>query len=226
MSHRPNATEVADTRRGTEVSLPVRRRGVARLRGGLLAATLSAVVALLAGLFVAAGPSSASHPPEPPGGCARHMGWCIAQLASYEFTNRDGHKYERPLGSNCNYFTTKAWHAPGAKRCSNGWWSEEWCMDFSRWVYNQERASVTYLNHLAASAYTYGTKHHTWRHTPRAGDLALWKGRGHVGIVVTVKPGKVQVVSGNSWNPSRRDYTAIWKAWYPVKTFEGFAGPA
>jgi hypothetical protein len=189
---------------------------------------LAAIVVLSASLVVAAHPAAASPPPPPPNGCSGARGFCIGALADYEYSNRDGHKYEKPLGSNCNYFTTAAWHAAGARKCSNGWWSEEWCMAFSRWVYKQEGASVAYLNHLAASAYTYGTKHHTWRHSPRVGDLALWKGRGHVGIVVAVNASNktAQVASGNSWNPSRRDYTAIWKASYGWGTFEGFSGPA
>ncbi len=99
-------------------------------------------------------------------------------------------------------------------------------MDFAHWVYKNEGASVVGLNHLADSAYTYGKRHGTWRHIPFVGDLALWNGGGHVGIVVAVNRTNhtTEVVSGNSWNPARRDYTAIWRSWYSVGNFEGFAG--
>jgi hypothetical protein len=151
---------------------------------------------------------------------------CIANQANYEFSNDDGHKYEKPLGTNCNFFSTQ-WHDSSASKCSNGWWSEEWCMDFARWVYHSEAASVANLNHLAYSAKDYSTyKTYASGRRPRIGDLAVWSTESHVGIVVDVKSnGDAVVVSGNSWNPAREDYTAIWKSTYPADTFQGFAAP-
>jgi hypothetical protein len=162
----------------------------------------------------------------PDGGSTCTLRDCIVSWANYEYSNADGHKYEKPLGSNCNYFSDQ-WHSSGATSCSNGWWSEQWCMDFARWVYKQSGASVSGLDHTAASARTYGVNHGTWHTAPHRGDLALWNGRGHVGIVVGMPTSTtVSVVSGNSWNPNDQLYTAIWKRTdYARSDFEGFASP-
>jgi hypothetical protein len=101
---------------------------------------------------------------------------CIANEARYEFSNDDGHKFEHPAGSNCNFFSTQ-WHAD-APKCDNGMYAEAWCMDFVHWVYKQEGASVSGLGslpHLASSAKVYGQNHNTWHpNTPHVGDMALW----------------------------------------------------
>ena len=167
--------------------------------------------------------SGASHGGDP--GCGS-LAQCIANQANYEYSNDDGHKFEKPIGTNCNFFSAQ-WHASDASKCSNGWWSEEWCMDFSRWVYHSEAASVANLNHLAYSAKDYSTyKTYASGRRPRVGDLAVWSTESHVGIVVDVKSnGDAVVVSGNSWNPARGDYTAIWKSTYSADTFQGFAAP-
>lgn len=152
--------------------------------------------------------------------------WCVSYYAGKEYSNVDGHKYEKPLGSNCNYFTTSAWHASGAHACSGGYWSEEWCMDFSRWVYRTAGAATTNITHLAYSAKNYPTyRTYASGRRPRVGDLAVWAHESHVGIVVAVSGSTATVISGNSWNPARRDYTAIYKASYAASTFQGFAAP-
>jgi hypothetical protein len=185
-----------------------------------LAAVALTFAATLAGGGLAA---TASPGQEPSCGSLAH---CIANEAKYEYSNDDGHKYEKPLGTNCNFFTKKHWHAAGATHCANGWWSEEWCMDFSRWVYVQEHASVAHLNHLAYSAKDYPTyKTYASGRRPKVGDLAVWKTESHVGIVVAVSSRHATVVSGNSYNPSRGDYTAIYKKTYTAGTFQGFAAP-
>jgi hypothetical protein len=183
---------------------------------------------LIVGMLVSIGLWAAPAYGAPPGGdpgCGS-LAQCIANQANYEFSNDDGHKFEKPLGTNCNFFSAK-WHASDASECSNGWWSEEWCMDFSRWVYHSEAASVANLNHLAYSAKDYSTyKTYANGRRPRVGDLAVWSAESHVGIVVDVKSnGDAVVVSGNSWNPARGDYTAIWKSTYAANTFQGFAAP-
>ena len=185
-----------------------------------LVVLLSLIVAV--GLWAA--PVTSASPGGDPG-CGG-LAQCIANQANYEYSNDDGHKYEKPLGTNCNYFSAK-WHASDASKCSNGWWSEEWCMDFSRWVYHSEDASVANLTHLAYSAKDYSTyKTYASGRRPRVGDLAVWKSESHVGIVVNVTSnGDAVVVSGNSWNPARGDYTAIWKSTYSADTFQGFAAP-
>src|SRR5579875_2844743 len=184
--------------------------------------SLAAVATVFATVLVAVPSSFASPEPIPKCTDSHSLTFCVAYLAKQEYKNVDGHKYEKPLGSNCNYFTTKAWHAPGATKCSNGWWSEEWCMDFSRWVYKTEGASVKNLTHLAYSAKNYPTyKAYASGRRPKVGDLAVWKSESHVGIVVAVTNGSPTVVSGNSWIPKRGDYTAIYKKTYSASTFQG-----
>jgi hypothetical protein len=189
--------------------------------GGLLG-----VVVLLAALLLATRASASVPPTEPGCGTLRQ---CIANEAQYQYGGGSGHKYEKPLGSNCNFFTKKNWHAPGATKCANGWWSEEWCMDFSRWVYKAEGASVAHLSHLAFSAKNYSTyKTYNSGRRPKVGDLAVWASESHVGIVVAVGSGTATVISGNSYNPGHtgaNEYTAIYKKTYASSTFQGFAGP-
>lgn len=99
-------------------------------------------------------------------------------------------------------------------------------MDFSHWVYKSEGASVKNLTHLAYSAKDYPTyKTYASGRRPKVGDLAVWASESHVGIVVAVNNGEPTVVSGNSYNPSRGDYTAIYEKAYPASTFQGFAAP-
>lgn len=200
-------------------------RGTRHRNSRNLLVTFAVIGAMLATLLVSAGPAAAMYPP--PGDTCGTLRTCIAALARYEYSNDDGHKYEKPLGSNCNYFSTQ-WHAAGATQCSNNWWSEEWCMDFARWVYKEEGASVANLDHTAYSAKNYSTyKTVSSGAKPHVGDLAVWATESHVGIVVSVdSTGRPTVISGNSLNPDRGDYTALWRNDYSVSTFQGFAGPA
>jgi hypothetical protein len=196
-------------------------QAVRRSKGWLLAA----VLVTLATTLVAPPTSSAQPVPVPKCTDSYTLRYCVAYLANEEYSNDDGHKYEKPLGSNCNYFTAHV-SAPGASDCGNGYRSEEWCMDFSKWVYRIEGAAVTNLNNLAFSAKNYPTyKTYASGRRPKLGDLAVWAHESHVGIVVSVSGSNATVVSGNSWNPARGDYTAIYKKSYPASTFQGFAGP-
>lgn len=180
----------------------------------------------LAAALVATGPSPASAGPVSSCTATHTLTWCVSYYAGKEYSNVDGHKYERPLGSNCNYFTTSTWHATGAHACSGTYWSEEWCMDFSRWVYRTAGASVANITHLAYSAKNYAT-YRTFAsgRRPRVGDLAVWAHESHVGIVTAVSGSTATVISGNSYNPTRHDYTAIYRANYAASTFQGFAAP-
>jgi hypothetical protein len=147
---------------------------------------------------------------------------CIANEARYEFSNDDGHKYEHPAGSNCNFFSTQ-WHAP-TQQCDNGMYTEAWCMDFVHWVYKQEGASVTGLGslpHLASSAKVYGENHGTWHpNTPHVGDMALWNTNEHVEIVVSVNwsTQHITTISGN-WSDQISQKTEPWSSYI------GFASP-
>jgi hypothetical protein len=147
---------------------------------------------------------------------------CIANEARYEFSNDDGHKFEHPAGSNCNFFSTQ-WHAD-APKCDNGMYAEAWCMDFVHWVYKQEGASVTGLGslpHLASSAKVYGQNHHTWHpNIPHVGDMALWNSNEHVEIVISVNQSTkhITTISGN-WSDQISKKTEPWSSYI------GFASP-
>jgi len=190
---------------------------------------IATVLALLA-------PSRAAFANLPPGDGDSTVAKAVAALANKEYSNVDGHKFEKPIATNCNYFTTATWHASGATNsgCSvSTWYKEEWCMDFSRWVYKTSNASVADLSHLAYSAKDYATYQTVSSgRKPRVGDLAVWANESHVGIVVAVSSSGVPtVVSGNSYNPAypsgddMHKYSAIWKSTYSVSTFQGFAAP-
>jgi hypothetical protein len=194
-----------------------------RARARRVLSVFGSLVLLCAALMATTATSASAAP-----SCtATHtLAWCTSYYADREYSNSDGHKYEKPLGSNCNYFTTSAWHASGATACSGGYWSEEWCMDMSRWVYKTAGASVANITHLAYSAKNYSTyKTYASGRRPKIGDLAVWAKESHVGIVTAVSGSTATVVSGNSYNPARGDYTAIYKANYAASTFQGFAAP-
>jgi hypothetical protein len=163
----------------------------------------------------------------PPAGGDSTLRTNIASLANKEYSNVDGHKYEKPLGSNCNFFSAALGVGSTSPCNGNGYRSQEWCADFAKWTYKKSGASVANLNSLAYSAKNYATYQTVSSgRKPRVGDLAVWASESHVGIVVAVDSyGRPTVVSGNSWNPNRSDYTAIYKKLYTVSTFQGFAAP-
>jgi hypothetical protein len=123
----------------------------------------------------------------------------------------------------CNPYTTLVGNPDGVGSCgtrtSNGSWfsneenaNEEWCADFTKWVW--ERAGVTSglgtLTPSAASFYTWGVdhgEHISFGGTPQVGDAVLFYPAGtsapngsyadHVGIVVAVNSGSVNLVDGD-----------------------------
>jgi hypothetical protein len=124
----------------------------------------------------------------------------------------------------CNPYTTLVGNPDGVAGCgtttSNGSWfsnvetvNEEWCADFTKWVW--EKAGVTSdlgtLNPAAASFYTWGVDHGeriSFGGTPQVGDAVLFYPPGtsapngsyadHVGIVTAVNSdGSVNLVDGD-----------------------------
>ncbi|MEO9238831.1 MAG: CHAP domain-containing protein [Jatrophihabitantaceae bacterium] len=88
----------------------------------------------------------------------------------------------------------------------NGGQPEYWCADFARWVWGHEGVSYTAdLNALAASFYSYGSKHGTLTKTPAVGDAAVFNATStsttnihHVAIVTAVNAdGTVTVENGD-----------------------------
>jgi len=170
----------------------------------------------------------------PPGGDGGALAKAVASWANKEYSNVDGHKYEKPLGGNCNYFSgalgVGSTVGDDGRSCNTSvthYRSEEWCADFAKWVYKKAGASVTNLTPAAHSAENYATYQTVSSgRRPRVGDLALWADpESHVGIVVSVdSSGVPTVVSGNSTNPGH-GFTAINKQAYAVSKFQGFAAP-
>ncbi|MFI5933727.1 hypothetical protein [Actinoplanes sp. NPDC051494] len=93
----------------------------------------------------------------------------------------------------------------------NGGQPEYWCADFARWVWAQEDVDHTSdLTAAARSFYSYGVEYDTFSTTgPQVGDAAVFSKTGsdpttantneihHVGLVVSVSDGQVQIVSGD-----------------------------
>jgi hypothetical protein len=155
-------------------------------RAALVLVATAALVA--AGLWQSAAPAAAT----------TKLGTNIVKIARAEAANK-AHNHEIG-GYNCNYYTTALKLAGTGARCSNHWKTEEWCADFSKWVWAKAGANTTYATPAAASFETYGKKHHTW-HTgkPQAGDAIVFP--GHVGLVVSTTAKNVTYISGNTYNP-------------------------
>ncbi len=122
----------------------------------------------------------------------------IVQIARQEAANT-AHNHEKG-GYNCNYYTTALGLAGTGAYCSNGWKTQAWCADFSKWVWVQAGAATAGLNSMYNSFQTYGTNHGTW-HTgnPKPGDAIVFD-FGHVGLVTAVTSTSVTYVSGNTYH--------------------------
>jgi hypothetical protein len=189
-------------------------------------------VAVAAAVIAMIVPLNSANANLPPAGGDSTLRNAIASLANKEYSNVDGHKYEKPLGGNCNFFSgalgVGSSVGDDGRTCATGYRAQQWCADFAKWVYKKSGASVADLNSLAYSAKNYATYQTVASgRKPRVGDLAVWATESHVGIVVAVdsSSGRPTVVSGNSWNSNRGDYTAIYKKLYYVSDFQGFAAP-
>jgi CHAP domain len=128
------------------------------------------------------------------------------------------------FSDDCDPYTTLVGNPDGAPDCgtttSNGSWfsnaenaNEEWCADFTKWVW--ERAGVTsdlgVLTPSAASFYTWGADHGekiSFGGTPEVGDAVLFYPAGtsapngsyadHVGIVASINSdGSLNLVDGD-----------------------------
>ncbi|GAA4203317.1 hypothetical protein [Actinocatenispora rupis] len=111
-------------------------------------------------------------------------------------------------GYNCNYYTTALGEPGTGDSCSNGWHTEEWCADFTKWVWGQAGADTSGSDPSAISFRTYGQDHGTW-HTsgPKKADAIVFE--NHVGIVVSATSSDVTYISGNTTNPSTGNIDAI-----------------
>lgn len=148
----------------------------------------------------------------------------IVSIAESQDQNHAG-VIEDPPGSNCNIYTAY-WGRGSATGCAPGTSAEEWCSDFAEWVWAQAGVDTTGIDGWAYSFVEWGQSHAgAWQpgdtNDPQPGDAVVWgdlsTGYGsHVGIVVGVSGGWIDVVSGNAGPPidAAGDVDAVWDSGY------------
>ena len=113
---------------------------------------------------------------------------------------------DTPPGSDCNPFTASFGRGTTVG-CAKGTASEEWCSDFSEWVWQSAGIDTTGITGASKTFVTWGRERHQFlpgiKATPAVGDAVVWGvlnplWGAHVGIVVGVKGKEIDVVSGNS----------------------------
>jgi hypothetical protein len=132
---------------------------------------------------------------------------------------------ETPPGSNCNPYSAY-WGRGSASGCTVGTLSEEWCSDFAQWVWAAAGIDTSGINGWAFTFVGWGQQHTgAWEpgatNNPQPGDAVVWGDMAssyaiHVGIVVGVSQGQIDVVSGNSGPPidAAGDVDAVWDSGY------------
>jgi len=143
---------------------------------------------------------------------------------------------ENPPGSNCNPYT--AYFGRGVSTgCAPGLSAEEWCSDFADWVWTAAGIPTSGINGWSFTFVGWGETHTgAWQpgddNNPQAGDAVIWgdlasQYGAHVGIVVGVSQGKIDVVSGNSGPviDAAGDVVAVWDSGYfdpTTSTVDGY----
>ncbi|MGH9044665.1 MAG: CHAP domain-containing protein [Acidimicrobiales bacterium] len=140
----------------------------------------------------------------------------------------DQHNYavtENPPGSNCNIFSAY-WGRGTTAGCAPGTSAEEWCSDFAQWVWAAAGIPTNGINGWSYTFVDWALDHPgAWKpgatNNPEPGDAVLWGDTSaayaiHVGIVVGVSAGQIDVVSGNSGPPidAAGDVDAVWETGY------------
>ncbi len=143
---------------------------------------------------------------------------------------------EDPPGSNCNIYTAY-WGRGTATGCAPGTRAEEWCSDFAEWVWAAAGINTAGINGWSFTFIDWGESHTGAfkpgaTNDPQPGDAVVWgdlsSGYGaHVGIVVGVSQGQIDVVSGNSGPPidPQGDVDAVWDSgWFnpATSTVDGY----
>jgi CHAP domain len=132
---------------------------------------------------------------------------------------------ETPPGSNCNPYTAY-WGRGVTAGCAPGTSAEEWCADFASWVWAAAGIDTAGLDGWAYSFVAWGQNHTgAWLagddNDPQPGDAVVWGDlastyASHVGIVVGVSQGMIDVVSGNAGPAidAAGDVDAVWDSGY------------
>ena len=143
---------------------------------------------------------------------------------------------ETPPGSNCNSYTAY-WARGVSTGCAAGTSAEEWCSDFAQWVWAAVGIDTTGINGWSFTFVDWGESHTgAWfpgaTNDPQPGDAVVWGDMAsaygaHIGIVVGVSQGQIDVVSGNSGPPidAQGDVGAVWDSGYfdpTTSTVDGY----
>jgi hypothetical protein len=125
---------------------------------------------------------------------------------------------DTPAGSNCNPFTA-SFNRGSTQGCAKGTATEEWCSDFSQWVWKNAGIDTTGITGASKTFVTWGRARKQFlqgiHSTPAVGDAVVWGvlnplWGAHVGIVVGVRGTMIDVVSGNSGPLSIA--SAVWES--------------
>jgi len=129
----------------------------------------------------------------------------------------NGNVQENPPASNCNGYT--AYFGRGSSAgCAPGTSAEEWCSDFSQWVWTLNGINTAGITGYSFTFVQWGESHGTFQpgstNDPQPGDAVVWgsmsQGYGqHVGLVVGIKDGDIDMVSGNSGPNSSGNYAVM-----------------
>jgi hypothetical protein len=142
---------------------------------------------------------------------------------------------ENPPGSNCNIYTA-FWGRGTTAGCAPGTSAEEWCSDFAQWAWAAAGINTAGINGWAFTFVDWGETHvGAWKpgaaNDPEPGDAVVWGDVGsgyasHVGIVVGVSQGMIDVVSGNAGPviDSAGDVDAVWDSGFFDPTTSTVAG--
>jgi hypothetical protein len=132
---------------------------------------------------------------------------------------------ENPPGSNCNIYTAY-WDRGTTTGCAPGTSAEEWCSDFAQWAWAAAGVDTSGINGWAYTFVDWGLAHTgAWKpgdaNDPEPGDAVVWGDvpsgyASHVGIVVGVSQGMIDVVSGNAGPviDAAGDVDAVWESGY------------
>jgi len=135
---------------------------------------------------------------------------------------------ESPIGSNCNPFTAAFGRGSAIGDyglvCAAGTSAEEWCSDFAQWTWATAGVGTAGVTGWAFTWVRWGESHGRFKpgatDNPEPGDAVVWGDMGaqygqHVGIVVGVVDGMINVVSGNSGpEDAQGDVYSVWESGY------------
>ncbi|MGO8862188.1 MAG: hypothetical protein ACLQRH_15680 [Acidimicrobiales bacterium] len=130
---------------------------------------------------------------------------------------------ETPPDSNCNPYTA-AFGRGSTAGCAPGTSSEEWCSDFAQWVWTRNGVDTYGITGYAYTFLDWGVANHSFQagatNDPLPGDAVVWGSTAegyspHVGLVVSVKDGDIDIVSGNSGPvDAQGNVVDVWESGY------------